>query len=194
MIKFLRLQPIKILPFFLFFGCSPNKRIEFPYSHQNSIRITHNDNLSEENALAFDLEDGEVTGQVFVMTAVDPQSARLTQETQIAGLKSVFDPMVAPYGGQLTRSIVCEAKKFLKESSLLFQGKDSPILFAVANERKTTGTCSIKQIRFVTLFWVAYDVPQKNLLQFKLYRSIKDLKKIDTYRNELKNTLQKIFK
>ena len=102
------------------------------------------------------------------------------------GIKSTYKSMRAPYGGEITAVISCGAKEYLKEESVNFHGQKTSLLFAVANQRKIYGNCSVEQIKFASLFWNYYDPKRKQVVKIKLFKKVSAPDQVSRSHQELK--------
>lgn len=116
--------------------------------------------------------------------------ARVNEE--LVGVKSTFRNTAAPYGGHITSTIECHAKKFLKEETFSFGGAKTEVILAVASQRRLFGVCALDEIKYASVFWSAYDKEKKRVITVKLFKQIGDVSKIGTYQNDIFKNLKRV--
>lgn len=166
----------------------------FPYSKSSDeTQITFDESISADQRSFYMIKSGEVDGKATLTSAADATVGQSVINSQIFGIKSTFENTTAPYPGFITQEIACETKKYVKEESVPFAGKESKMILAVVSGRRLFGICSLEEIKYASLYWTAYDEKRKHVVTIELFRPITDLSMIEESQKELQQIFNKVM-
>lgn len=133
--------------------------------------------------------DGEASATMELSRVEGYKSA----DTQMTGVKSSFGSRTAPYPGHITSTIDCQSKKYVRERDFKFESAPSKLILAVASSRRIYGVCALEDVKFASIFWSGYDEKRKQLTTVRLFKTVKDPKKINEEQNSLLKTFSALF-
>lgn len=176
-------------------NCWSAEKIIFPYgSPVKEIQIILKSyKPASARTTVFTIQAGGIQGEADLVSAPTANVGRLIIDANASTLKSTVENMHAPYGGEITSTIECRARKYVKDRDISFPGLDSKLILAVATSRKIFGVCALEEIGNVAVYFTAYDKKRKQVLTVQLFKPITDLKKIDEFQEEIFKLLQKII-
>ena len=141
----------------------------------------------------YDVTSGEIDGQATV-TRVNSESEGLTTvDAEIYGIKSTFSSRNAPYGGHITATIECHAKKYVKEKNIPFGNEKSEVILAVASSRRIFGICTADEIKFASGTWAAFDKAKNRVLSVQLFKPVADSKEIKKAQDEILKIVNEVI-
>jgi hypothetical protein len=167
----------------------------FPYSRSSSdFKISlKQKSTSPARRSIYAVDAGQIDGEAVLSYAPTKSVGQSMVSSQLAGIKSPFETMRAPYAGQITSHINCSAQKYLKEYELSFAGEDTHMVLAVASPRRVFGSCAVEQIKYASLFWTGYDDRRKQVVTVKLFKAIESLNEIDVAQKELTQAFYRLI-
>lgn len=176
-------------------GCRLAKEDGFPYGPSSAdvqIALKHRNSNAAQRSVYL-IKAGDIDGEAILDYALTAEAGRSMVHSQMAGIKSSFENMRAPYGGQITSRIDCNAQKYMKEQTVPFAGMETRLILAVAGGRRIFGICTIEQVQYASAFWSAYDEKRELVLTIKLFKPVADPKEIDQAQQQVLQTFWKVI-
>lgn len=166
---------------------------KIPYLHASSeVQILKKDSQGSHGTL-YSIKAGDIDGEAVLTSAPTATVGQSIIHSQVVGIESAFASSRVPYAGHITAQMDCNAKKFVKEQSFIFEGEQTKLILAVANARRILGSCLLEEIKHVSGFWAAYDQQRKQVLTLKLFKRVEGPEQIDQSQQEVKRVFQKII-
>lgn len=167
----------------------------FPYGQPSldvQLKLKYYDPTAMRTAV-YSIKAGDVEGEADFVSAPTPDLGQLILHSKITVLQSTAGNMRAPYGGEITTTIECTSRKYVKEQAFSFRGLSSKLILAVASGRKNFGVCSLEEVGYAALYFAAYDEQKKHVLTVQLFKPITDPNKIEISQQEILKILQKVI-
>jgi hypothetical protein len=179
----------------LFMNMAVSAEKIFPYGHPSSniqIDLKYYNSAATRSAV-YTIKSGEIEGDADFVSAPTPQIGRLILNSKITVFNSTAANMHAPYAGQITSTITCNAGKYIREQKFSIKGLSSNLILAVASPRKVFGVCSLDEVGYAGLYFTAYDEAKKHVITVQLFKPVSDLKKLESTQQEIFKTLQTLL-
>ncbi|MBN8542141.1 MAG: hypothetical protein J0L82_17245 [Deltaproteobacteria bacterium] len=161
------------------FGCgtswSAEKKISFPYGKSSAdvqIVLKEHDPSAMRTAV-FSIQANDIEGEADLVSAPTPNMGRMIVDAKISTIKSTVENMHAPYGGEITKTIECKARKFVRERQISVPELESKLILAVATNRKIFGPCALEEIGNAAIFFAAYDKKRNQVVTVQLFKPLK---------------------
>jgi hypothetical protein len=182
---------------FLFIGLYSTKKKEtFPYASNSQdvqFYLKEQTQSATVQRFAYSIHSGAIEGEAKLTYAPTIEMGNMIVNAYILGVQSTFEASRAPYAGHVTELIECQNQKYFKEKEIIFLKTKTRLLLAVANGRRLTGSCTVDQIKYVSIFWAGYDEIKKQVVTIQLFKPISDLNNVDEYQEILLQTFNIIM-
>lgn len=166
----------------------------FPYGHSTDLQIQLKGYRVEgERSSVYSIKSDDVEGEATLTPAPTIDLGQSFVNSQIVGVKSTFQSSPAPYAGQITATIDCHTKKFVKEQTLTFRGTESTAVLAVATGRHIFGSCSVDEIKYAAIVWGGYDQKRRQVLSVKLFKPVRGAPQVELAQQEILRVLKTVI-
>lgn len=171
------------------------KKQQFPYAAAVSgVQITLKDPaMVGEPRATFTIAAGDIDGEAVLTKDLMASQAQSFVDSEIVGVTSTFKSSIAPYPGYITTLMDCDTQKYLKEENFVFEGEATKLIFAVASDRRVYGTCSMGDVKYASVFWVAYDKRRRQAVSVKLFKPISNPAEVENTQQEILPIFKKIM-
>jgi hypothetical protein len=167
---------------------------DFPYGHSTDLQIQLKGQRTEgERSSVYSIKSDDVEGEATLTPSPTIDLGQSLVNSQIVGVKSTFESSRAPYAGQITAIIDCHTKKFVKEQTLAFLGKESTAVLAVATGRHIFGSCSVDEMKYAAIVWGGYDQKRRRVLSVKLFKPVVGASQVELAQQEILRVLKTII-
>lgn len=134
---------------------------------------------------------GDIEGEISLTAESSASVGGAVVNALLLGVESVFDDSRVPYGGQITSTITCENRKYLKEHAISYGGKSTKLVLAVANGRQIFGACGVDQIKYVSAVWAGYDEINGRVIIIKLFKPVMSTGEIESSQLDVLRAFEK---
>jgi hypothetical protein len=134
---------------------------------------------------------GDIEGEISLTPESSAVVGGVVVNSLVLGVESVFDDSRVPYGGQITSTITCENRKYLKAHAIDYGGKGTKLVLAVANGRQIFGACGADQIKYVSAVWAGYDEINGRVITIKLFKPVVNISDIESFQSDVLRAFEK---
>lgn len=165
----------------------------FPYGRPEGLKIQFVPEISSgADRQVFELRGEASRGQAILTKSPSKKEALQLIDAEMVGVRSTYEKTTAPYPGQITKTIECDTKRFVRERDLPAGELTGSVVVAAANDRRVFGICALDEVKYVGGVWAAYDEARRSLVLVKIYASVNRPAEIETVQKKLWETFLEI--